>query len=462
MIDPRKRALALLSGGAYLPTDEVDAEAVPSDLLPTEVSTSDVVGAAPRVPEVSSGAPQQATERDYYADALKEKHDRAFNASLAGIGSRYLELVSGMGPSEATQEARKDYVNEPIAQYLQRQKEAERQRALDIQNARATRPTAASTKAQKSTDPMSVVSQRYQRAFRSQYPDAPADLIGAITEENYDNIRKTLESDARIDETAAGRKAANARAEAERILRGDIHSSDLDARYAGITAADERADKALQAAQAYRDTILGQHASEQTQKINERNVGGFSIDPQDPPSPEASKKMAETKIAYDRVKEQIQRLDGMLKANGSEVIGDKAGEMGVVWSDLTTALRLFDQMGVPNANDYVVLAKSVTDPTSEEGVKTSTSRMRAQLREVQRKMELALRATASAYKFRPAGAQPNDLPTRKPATSVLPTDSSGQPTLDPPPPVKAPRRKRDKDGQLWEEQPDGTAKKVPG
>jgi len=459
MIDPRRRALEQIASGMLPDTSEVDVDEIP---VPAQ-RVAMPAGLADDAPvTLESLTPTQvATERDYYGEALEAQRHARLGSTIEGFGSGIIEAITGVGPSGEQIQARKDRVAEPMAQYLQRQKLADDARRLELAGMKAAPKPPVAGRVPKSTDPASPESKRAQGIIRATLGDQYAEEeIARMTEADADAVLKYGSMRRGAEVTREGHLAATQRADADRAQRAQIWAEQRGLKWAEMDQDERLAAMRLADSKAAREEAAKERATKTERDLSERNVGGFEIDPQNPPSPEASSKMAETKIAYDRVKEQLGRLDSMLKAHGSELVGPNAGEMGVVWSDLTTALRLFDRMGVPNANDYVILAKSVVDPTSEEGAKTSTSRMRAQLREVQRKMELALRATAAAYKFRPIQQARAVPPKAQSASTALPKDASGQPTLEAPPPPSAGKvRVREKaTGRMKDLAPDVAAK----
>lgn len=164
---------------------------------------------------------------------------------------------------------------------------------------------------------------------------------------------------------------------------------------------------------------------EHQMKVGERNVGGFTFDPSNPPSADASKKMADVSLAATNAKRGIEKLRNLYAKHGTEVVGSVSGEMGAEWKAVTDQLRNIGNMGVPNGKDYEMLALELPNPTEASDFWRSKSRVLSILDTVNKRMDDTVDATAYTYKFKrdPVGGRTT------PAAS-LPTGADGNPTLD--------------------------------
>jgi hypothetical protein len=145
---------------------------------------------------------------------------------------------------------------------------------------------------------------------------------------------------------------------------------------------------------------------ERQRKLAERGVGGWEFDPDDPPSTEGAKKMAEVSVARDELEGSLVRLEDMYSRSGTEIHGAMAGEMASEWMNITNRLRMLNDMGVPNGADYLMLGKQVEDPTTLRNLTTSKARGLAQLKALRDQIRRKVAATARAYKyFDPATVQ---------------------------------------------------------
>lgn len=151
---------------------------------------------------------------------------------------------------------------------------------------------------------------------------------------------------------------------------------------------------------------LDAQGKERERKLAERGVGGWEFDPDDPPSIEGAKQMANVTVERDVLLPSLDNLEALYSSLGSEQVGEKAGEMEAEWKNITDRLRIMSNMGVPNGNDYKMLQKQVEDPTEIRAVTTSRARGLAKLRTVRRQLLTYIAATARAYKyFDPATVQ---------------------------------------------------------
>jgi len=147
-------------------------------------------------------------------------------------------------------------------------------------------------------------------------------------------------------------------------------------------------------------------------KLAERNVGGYTFDPKNPPSPDGAKKMANVVIAKDNALSALDRLEALFDKHGTQLYGDIASEMESEWKTITDQVRIQSEMGVPNGGDYPMLAKQIPNPSGKEGALQLKSSIKAKFGVLRRQMNKTVDATAKAYKYSPEAA-PGEPPKIK-------------------------------------------------
>lgn len=172
--------------------------------------------------------------------------------------------------------------------------------------------------------------------------------------------------------------SAEARAEAERDLREKLAKMDAEAK--------------VQAA-----------GRERGEKLGERAVGGFEFNEGRTPSPDGAKKMAAVAEQSRKIQRGLGRLRELYKQYGTELFKEHAGEMESEFTSVTTALRIMNEMGVPNGRDYEFLAKELADPTAWRDLFTSTGRNLSKLDVLTRRVDDSVGITADVYGYRRAG-----------------------------------------------------------
>lgn len=441
--------------------DEVDVSTVDSAALAPEPDVS-LSALAPKSAslEVAAGKPATGDVRtppDEYAAALTESRKRAFNASLAGVGSRYLELVSGMGPSEATQEARKSYTNEPITTYLQKQKEADRARELALQQARLHSKPGQRVK---STDPNSQESKRAQMLVKATLGDKFSDdEISQITEADADAALKYGSLSGQREVSREGQLAATQRSQADREMRAQQFAQRMGFDWTKMAQDERLAMMRLSEAQAAREAAA---AERQGERVREATVPGFEPAGNVLPTRVDAEKMKEASEAADRMQGNIADLRALHRKYGEAPKGAGAELQQQKLRAIQIEAKNIAGLGALSGPDFSLMQDLSAQDVNSIGAwvrrNFTGATLEQSLKGLEQWMHTTIAATAKARGYAPKKA-PAPQPPRVPAANVLPKDASGQPTLDAP---KPPRRKRDKNGQLWEEQPDGTAKKVPG
>jgi hypothetical protein len=405
---PQVSVSTVVSGGTPRPFQ---------DLASLAPGVADVTGGNAPARTASARPTAKEAPSTPIADGLAREQ---FLATLSRLGSgissggaRIAEAISG---AKATPGAYDNTAAEQrVKDYMLRQGTA-KQEAEDAKKAAAE----AALK-----DPFSAESMRFKAALQRFMPTGytPKELeqitaADAPMVTDFAKMRSTL--DARSKE-----------AEAERTSREQIAADNRTAR--SEDARQRSLDRALSrelAAQQHKDVAAAREDAKQQdfeRKMTERNVGGYEIDPANPPTAEGAKNMANVVRHRDEILGSLDRLEAEIKANGSEMFGTKAGEMASEWMNITNRLRGLNEMGVPNGKDYEMLAKQLVDPTSWDANNTSTARMLQQIKSLRSQMDRTTEATAKAYKFKP-------------------TIQGGAPTSQA---TATPRRKKDAQGQVW-------------
>lgn len=452
VFDPRKRALeALALGGAVPFTGEVDVQTVPVELGMESPSVRNATK-APVPQALTTGDPQNASERDYYADALSEKHRRQFEQSVTGIGSGILEAVTGVGPSQESLRQRQEYAEEPLVTYLQKQKEADAAREAELQRARLSRPAAAG-KPQLSTDPNSPESKRAQLVAR-------ASLQGLYTDEE---IAQLSAADIYSDQGAikAGTPA----------LQREVQREAEVGKQKRFTAQQEQQGRQFTEMMGYRWESLSQEEQlamiRRSDDLRKQETEAAGKETEQATGLRKEFEGHQTVKDYRSTKVSLDKLRNAAKDPSA------AGDLALIFS----YMKILDPGSVVKETEFANAQNAAGVPErirnawnkALSGERLAPTQRKDFIRSAERlfsAQESAYNELASQYEdLAPEGKggqvvlpQKAKTPLRKPAATALPTDSAGQPTLDAP----KPRRKRDKNGQLWEEQPDGTAKKVPG
>lgn len=447
VLDPRKRALeALALGGAVPFTGEVDVETVPVDLGMESPSVRNATK-APVPQALTTGDPQNASERDYYADALSEKHRRQFEQSLTGIGSGILEAFTGVGPSQESLRQSQEYAEEPLVTYLQKQKEADSAREASLQQARlAPKPG----QRQKSTDPSSPESKRAQGIVAGILGDHfTPEQIALMSEDDLDSVLKYGTPAAQREVQREGEVGKQKRFSAQQEQQGEQFAEMMGYRWADMSQEERlalmrRADDLKK-----QETEAVGKQTEQATGLRKEFEGHQTV-----------KDYRSTKVSLDKLRNAAKDPSA-------------AGDLALIFS----YMKILDPGSVVKETEFANAQNAAGVPErirnawnkALSGERLAPNQRKDFIRSAERlfsAQESAYNELASQYEeLAPEGrggevVLPPKPKTaqRKPAAAVLPKDASGQPTLDAP----RPRRKRDKTGQLWEEQPDGSAKKVPG
>lgn len=426
-LDPRRRALEQMAlGGAVPSTEEVDVAAAP--VMPAEFPTIDLDGGNTPVPQaIATGAPQGASERDYYADALNEKHARQFSESLGGIGSGILQAFTGVGPSEDSLRRRREYEEEPLVTYVRRQQEADKARTLDIQQARALRPSGGGA-LKAPVDVNSPEVKRLQAFARARWPDEPEEVISAITPVTLKEIRTTLDAKYGI-ESREGIAADAGGRDVAKTKQQDSHfwaKMAQDAEQFGVSDETRRyiAEQGLKAAEAARDEAAAERAGE---RVRESTVPGFEPTGKVLPTKVDAEKLKESNEAAARMQGNINDLRALHRKYGETPKGAGAELQQQKLRAIQIEAKNIAGLGALSGPDFSLMQDLSAQDVNSIGAWVRRNFVGATLEQSLRGLEQWMRTSISAT----AKAR-GYAPQRKPAASVLPPDASGQPTLDAP------------------------------
>lgn len=189
-------------------------------------------------------------------------------------------------------------------------------------------------------------------------------------------------------------------------------------------------DLAAAAAKLAEEKAAKERAHEE--RVGQLQVGGFTFAPERLPSPDAAKQMKEVAIQRAKIQTGLGRLRDMYAQHGTELFGDKAGEMESEFTAITTALRVMNDMGVPNGRDYEFLAKELADPTTWKDLFTSKGRNLTKLDTLSRRVDDNVSATASVLGYSA------DRPKPRAGTRDNPAPSNPTPDIDLEAPGQAP------------------------
>lgn len=137
--------------------------------------------------------------------------------------------------------------------------------------------------------------------------------------------------------------------------------------------------------------------------LAERNVGGFQFVPGAVPSADSAKKLRDVKIEEDKIEFSLKKLKDLYARHGTEIYGTHAGEMEAEFIAISNALRVMNDMGVPNGRDYEMLAKEVADPTVWKDMFTTRGRSQAKLDALGQRVRNTVDSTARASGYERGG-----------------------------------------------------------
>jgi hypothetical protein len=179
-------------------------------------------------------------------------------------------------------------------------------------------------------------------------------------------------------------------------------------------------DLAAAAAKLAEEKAAKERAHEE--KVGQLQVGGFTFAPERLPSTDAAKQMKDVAIQRAKIQRGVSRLKDLYAQHGTELFGGKAGEMESEFTSITTALRMMNEMGVPNGRDYEFLAKELADPTTWKDLLTSKDRNLTKLDTLSRRVNDTVSDTAEVLGY---AAIPSSAPasTAKTPSNTLSSTS---------------------------------------
>lgn len=292
---------------------------------------------------------------------------------------------------------------------------------------------AAATKTQKSTDPNSPESIRLREAYRAKYPDTPEPFLQAITEANYDTLRKDLEAGANISSREGIAGSTNEREKA-RTKQQDVHfwaKMQQDAEQFGVSDATRRyiAEQALKAAEAARDEAA---ATKERDKAEARNVPGFDVAPGATPTPVDAQKMKDTNEAALRMQGNVADLRSIHTKYGETPKGAGAELQQQKLRAIQIEAKNIAGLGALSGPDFNLMqdlsTQDVNSITQWVRRNFAGATLEQSLQGLEEWMNTTIKATAQARGYQPKAPKPQ----RNTPEKVLPKDAAGNYTLEAP------------------------------
>jgi len=198
-------------------------------------------------------------------------------------------------------------------------------------------------------------------------------------------------------------------------------------------------DRALREklAQKMIEAMVTKTGQERDDKLKQLEVGGFRFAPDRIPSADSAKQMRDLAIQEGRINFSLNRLQDLYNKYGTQLYGKHAGEMESEFIAITNALRVANDMGVPNGRDYEMLAKELADPTTWKSMFTSRGREGSKFDAVRARIRNAVDTTAKAAGYEREGLKPGDPgtaenPLRTPPDTDLTQPPGASPATAPP------------------------------
>lgn len=410
---PRNLIARYLYGAAMPPEEE--------GLLDTDISDANLAEA---MAEPQAADPMAELRRRYLAAQQQGQEDAAMNRTGARFSTLASNLGRNLGLSSTPLVRERDGLEDAPVRALERQLSTERAAAPTPQPQGPRGSASAASRPMKSTDPLSQQSKPYQDALRARFPDAPDALIGAVTEENFESFRKTLEAGARLSQQRASMEAWNTRSTLSREQQAEQFAQRMGLDWAKLSQEERLAAARLAEAQAAR-------GSKEQEKKDALVVPDAEPLPDAKPTPADAEKVKAVLGSEKKMANGIARMRQLHKQYGTE----KGGKGGMWLSQAMTGLRLeaknIADLGALSGPDQGLMESLAgDDPTAAwNNVKAffGQDNTEAALQGLEAWMEGQVRGTLEARGYRR-----KIQPKRTPAAQVLPTDASGQPTLDTP------------------------------
>lgn len=346
-----------------------------------------VTSAVEGVESGKPGAPEEAAFERAISAASKRRatagYWRAVESLQAGLSNRaadrsYSEALLGEADS-------------PVREYLQR-------KAMRAEQAKLQREAAM-------RDPNSPESIRLRALLRATGADMPPEVLDQLAAENesaaFQAAGIRLQGRAREDAAVAGERERVAALKEQRRREAIAEERRLADRtwQAGQRALDRNSREKAAAITA------GDRQEKAARELAEKQVGGFSFDPANPPSADAAKKMAAAAIARDEIMGSLTRLESLFDKHGTEAGGGAVqSEMESEAMNITNKLRVLNDMGVPNGADYEMLARQIPNITGAGAMATRNSSIKPKFESLRKQVGRTVDATARAFKYNPERA----------------------------------------------------------
>lgn len=385
---------------------------------PAAANESEGVGVRP--PNGAAVVPSRGDGE--FAAAQEEARRRRIATGLGRAGAMANEALTGVGfDADIYGDAGADL---PVRDLLAR-READKTKALE--------------------DPDSEQSIRFRAAVQKAMPGvyAPEELA-QMTAADEPLVTQYGAMRQRLDERAAERTRAEEQRQADMARQDALRADErgYQEKQAGASRAFQAGEAAKQ--RAFQREMAGLNNAadlEQAQvrgigptgtRIQERNVGGFTFDPSNPPTVAAAKQMADAAVARDEILGSLERLEALFEQHGTEAGGGAAqSEMESEQMNITNKLRVLNQMGVPNGADYAMLARQIPNVTGAGAAFTRNSTIKPKFNALRQQVARTVDATAKALKFTPQ-QQEAQQPAASAAGDMVPMlDPQGRPRMVP-------------------------------
>lgn len=414
--EARRRALEAIMGGTAAPAPRPRPPVSLAEALPVSEG-------------VATTYPEPPPPENY--DAVMERARRAgFGVDLLRAGGMVNEAITGArAPTEAFDDLAAR-AQQPVTDFKERERAALRA---------APRP-AGPAKPSASTDPTSEASKRYQEAFKAQYPDAPAPLIGAITEANYSEFRKVLGEDARIKSNATALASQEEREKTRLLQQQQEGQLNRSVQWARLRQEADESGKSREFRawlfEKEEDAKEKERQAKQAEKQEALNVPGAAIAPGATPTVKDAETVKGVLTSEARMKNGIARMRQLHAKYGTEKGGKGAMQLSQAMTGLRLEAKNIAELGALSGPDQGLMESLAgDDPTDAwNNVKAffGADNTEAALQGLEAWMDGQVRATLKlrGYEILPE-------PTAKHPDQVLPTGGRGNMTLAPPPAKRA-------------------------
>lgn len=434
---PRTRALARL-GGYLNPNDEMD---VP----PGAPSESEGIRSAQVTPPPAEQQEMQTPEPPNELEAIKEQQRRSvFAADIGRSGAMIAEAISGAKAPMALYDRLEARAGEPLQQYMERLKV----------NARATHAAPKPGKPQKSTDPNSPESRRAQLLVKATLSDKFTDEeIAQLTEADAENALKYGSLSGQREVTREGHTDANTRASNQIAATKAENALNRSQKWAQIYQAADQfgASQELKERLAMLELAEKQASREDkaAEKAAESSVPGFEPAPGATPVKSDAEALKKSSAAAARMRRGIADLRALHAKYGAFPKGTGANLQQQALRAIQLEAKNIADLGALSGPDFGLMKDmSSEDLNSLPAFLQRTfggASLEDSLLGLERWMNNTIAGTAEGHGYRPKSSTPQTKqPARAPASSVLPTDASGTPTLDAPAPTTSTSKKYSK------------------